>query len=133
MELVDHILHVGVAVRESFLSEIPVAFGDLVSVIKSSPLEAELLDFRESSDDFVYSEPALISPCAPCGLIGLRATDRHLDSDSVEQACVVAQSSETVALVDADEACICRQSSVRSEYDRLIEVLYDGDLGEVAA
>lgn len=59
--------HVAVAAGEAFVG-LPVAFGDLESVVDIDPFEAQLRHLGQRADHLVGREGPLIAPGAPHGL-----------------------------------------------------------------
>ena len=133
VELVHHVFHVGVAIRETLRREVPVAFGNLETVVERGPLEAELLHLGKRADDLGDGELALVTPCTPGRFVGLGHAHGHLHAHLVQQLRIVAERAEAVAGIDADEAGVGVQRCARRQDGGLVEFLDDGDLGVVVA
>src|SRR4030081_39075 len=69
LDRLDQRDHVGIAARELFAVEIPVAHRSLPAVVEHCPAQPELLCLRQRAHHLFDGETALITPGAPDRLI----------------------------------------------------------------
>ena len=108
MALVRDMTHIFVSTREKFVG-IPVAFGNLITIVYIDPCETEFRHFIERTQHHAHLKRTSVAPCAPNRLKSLRLRRLHLhafvslhiigeDTESIEIVALMAQAESLEAL-----------------------------------
>ena len=121
--LVGDMTHVGITSGEVLVG-VPVAFGDLITVIYVHPFEAEFSYLIERAEHHIHLKRTSVAPCAPYGFESLRFRGLHLDAFvGLHILREGTEGVEVVALVYITERLEATQGVARGELQRFRQLV----------